>query len=137
MILLVVYVDDIVIIGSDEKGIKRLKDFLASQFQTKDLGPLKYFLRIEVSRNNKGICMSQSKYCLDILNDPSMTDTKPCETFMIPNVKLKTDDGDPLENSEKYRRVVGRLNYLTITRPDIAFPVSMVSQFMSQPRTAH
>jgi hypothetical protein len=136
-ILLVVYVDDIVITGSDEKGIKRLKDFLASQFQTKDLGPLKYFLGIEVSRNHKGICLSQRKYCLDILNDSGMTDTKPCEAPMIPNVKLKTDDGDPLENPEKYRRVVGRLNYLTITRPDIAFPVSVVSQFMSQPRTAH
>ncbi|KAJ9556562.1 LOW QUALITY PROTEIN: hypothetical protein OSB04_011176 [Centaurea solstitialis] len=61
-ILLVVYVDDIVITGSDETGIMKLKDFLASQFQTKDLGPLKYFLGIEVSRNRKGICLSQRKY---------------------------------------------------------------------------
>ncbi|KAJ9543931.1 hypothetical protein OSB04_023638 [Centaurea solstitialis] len=107
-ILLVVYVDDIMITSSDSNGIQRLKDFLASQFQTKDLGFLKYFLGIEVSRTHKGICLSQRKYCLDILND-----------------------------SEKYRRVVGRLNYLMITRPDIAFPVSVVSQFMSSPRTAH
>ncbi|KAJ9542741.1 LOW QUALITY PROTEIN: hypothetical protein OSB04_029247 [Centaurea solstitialis] len=136
-ILLVVYVDDIVVTGSDNNGIQRLKDFLASQFQTKDLGPLKYFLGIEVSRTHKGICLSQRKYCLDILKDSGMIDTKPCEAPMIPNVKLKADDGDPLENPEKYRRVVGRLNYLTITRPDIAFPVSVVSQFMSSPRTTH
>jgi hypothetical protein len=136
-ILLVVYVDDIVVTGSDENGIKRLKEFLASQFQTKDLGPLKYFLGIEVSRNQKGICLSQRKYCLDILHDSGMIDAKPCEAPMIPSVKLKADDGDPLENPERYRRVVGRLNYLTITRPDIAFPVSVVSQFMSSPRTAH
>ncbi|KAJ9535088.1 hypothetical protein OSB04_un001836 [Centaurea solstitialis] len=94
--LLVVYVDDIVITGSDEKGIKRLKDFLASQFQTKDLGPLKYFLGIEVSRSPK--------------------------RNLLVSTQLRADDGDPLENPEKYRRVVGRLNYPTITRPDIAFP---------------
>ncbi|KAJ9561432.1 hypothetical protein OSB04_006592 [Centaurea solstitialis] len=121
-ILLVVYVDDIVITGSDEIGIKKLKDFLASQFQTKDLGPLKYFLGIEVSRTRKGICLSQRKYCLDILNDSGMSETKPCEAPMIPNVKLNIEDGDLLEDPEKYRRIVGKLNYLTITRPDIAFP---------------
>ncbi|KAJ9568575.1 LOW QUALITY PROTEIN: hypothetical protein OSB04_004541 [Centaurea solstitialis] len=136
-ILLVVYVDDIVITGSDETGIMKLKDFLASQFQTKDLGPLKYFLGIEVSRNRKGICLSQRKYCLDILNDSGMIETKPCEAPMIPNMKLNVKDGDLLEDPEKYRRIVGKLNYLTITRPDIAFPVGVVSQFMSSPRTPH
>lgn len=136
-ILLVVYVDDIVITGSDGTRIKKLKDFLASRFQTKDLGPLKYFLGIEVSRTRKGICLSQRKYCLDILRDSGMIETKPCESPMVPNIKLKADDGDSLENPEKYRRVVGKLNYLTITRPDIAFPVSVVSQFMSSPRTSH
>lgn len=136
-ILLVVYVDDIVITGSDKTGIKKLKDFLASQFQTKDLGPLRYFLGIEVSRSRKGICLSQRKYCLDILKDSGMIETKPCEAPMIPNMKLKADDGDLLEDPEKYRRIVGKLNYLTITRPDIAFPVSVVSQFMSSPRTPH
>ncbi|KAJ9539533.1 hypothetical protein OSB04_032266 [Centaurea solstitialis] len=134
-ILLVVYVDDIIVTGSDENGIKRLKEFLASQFQTKDLGPLKCFLGNEVSRNRKGICLSQRKYY--ILHEFGMIDAKPCEAPMIPSVKLKADDGDPLENPERYRRVVGRLNYLTIPRPDIAFPVSVVSQFMSSPRTAH
>ena len=97
-ILLVVYVDDIVITGSDGIGIKKLKDFLASRFQTKDLGPLKYFLGIEVSRTRKGICLSQRKYCLDILRDSGMIETKPCESPMVSNKKLKVDDGDPLEN---------------------------------------
>jgi hypothetical protein len=136
-ILLVVYVDDIVITGSDKSGIKKLKDFLASRFQTKDLGPLKYFLGIEVPRSRKGICLSQRKYCLDILNDSRMIETKPCESPMIPNMKLNVEDGDLFEDPEKYRRIVGKLNYLTITRPDIAFPVSVVSQFMSSPRTPH
>ncbi|KAJ9538575.1 hypothetical protein OSB04_031308 [Centaurea solstitialis] len=136
-ILSVVYVDDIMIIGSDDTGIMKLKDFLASQFQTKDLGHLKYFLQIEVSRTRKGICLSQRKYCLDILNDSGMIETKPCEGPMIPNMKLNVKDGDLLEDPERYRRIVGKLNYLTITRPDIAFPVSVVSLFMSSPRTPH
>ena len=126
-ILLVVYADDIVITGSDKDGIEKLKTFLGTRFQTKDLGPLKYFLGIEVSRSQKGICLSQRKYCLDILNDSGLTDAKPCEAPMIPNVKLRVDDGDLIENPEKYRKIVGKLNYLTITRPDIAYPVSVVS----------
>ncbi|XP_071738734.1 uncharacterized mitochondrial protein AtMg00810-like [Rutidosis leptorrhynchoides] len=136
-ILLVVYVDDIVITGSDKEGINRLKTFLSTQFQTKDLGPLKYFLGIEVSRNKRGIFLSQRKYCLDVLSDSGLIDAKICEAPMIPNVKLKADDGEELINPEKYRRIVGKLNYLTLTRPDIAFPVSVVSQFLSSPRTSH
>ncbi|KAK9063841.1 hypothetical protein SSX86_017713 [Deinandra increscens subsp. villosa] len=136
-ILLVVYVDDIVITGSDRDGIQKLKSFLGNKFQTKDLGTLKYFLGIEVSRNRKGIYLSQRKYCLDVLRDSKMIETKNCDAPMIPNGRLGAHEGDPLADAEKYRRIVGKLNYLTITRPDIAFPVSVVSQFMSSPRTSH
>ncbi|XP_071687751.1 uncharacterized mitochondrial protein AtMg00810-like [Rutidosis leptorrhynchoides] len=136
-ILLVVYVDDIVITGSDKEGIHGLKTFLSTQFQKKDLGPLKYFLGIEVSRNKRGIFLSQRKYCLDVLSDSGMINAKTCETPMIPSIKLKTDEGELLMNLEKYRRIVGKLSYLTLTRPDIAFPVSVVSQFLSSPRTSH
>ena len=101
-----VYVDDILITGSDETGIKTLKDLLASRFQTNDLGPLKYFLGIEVYRTRKGICLSQRKYYLDILNDSGMIETQPCEAPMIPNVKLNVEDGNLLEDPEKYRKIV-------------------------------
>ncbi|KAJ9553858.1 hypothetical protein OSB04_017903 [Centaurea solstitialis] len=127
----------LLLLRSDKIGIIKMKDFLASRFQTKDLGPLKYFLGIEVSRTRKGICLSQRKYCLHVLNDSGMIETKPCEAPMIPNMKLNIEDGDLLEDPGKYRRIVGKLNYLTITRPDIAFPVSVVSQFMSSTRTPH
>ncbi|GKF14168.1 retrovirus-related pol polyprotein from transposon TNT 1-94, partial [Tanacetum coccineum] len=136
-ILLVVYVDDIVIIGSDKAGIKKLKSFIGTCFQTKDFGSLKYALGIEVSRISKGICLSQRKYCLDLLDDADQIEAKPCDEPMIPKLKLKYKDGRLLHNPEKYRRVVGKLNYLTITRPDIAFPVSVVSQFLTAPRTSH
>ncbi|GKC14390.1 ribonuclease H-like domain-containing protein [Tanacetum coccineum] len=71
------------------------------------------------------------KYCLDLLNDASQIEAKLCDEPMIPKSKLKLEDGRLLQNHEKYRRVVGKLNYLTITRPDIALPVSVVSQFLS------
>ncbi|GJR46556.1 retrovirus-related pol polyprotein from transposon TNT 1-94 [Tanacetum coccineum] len=136
-ILLVVYVDDIVITGSDKAGIEKLKSFIGTCFQTKDLGSLKYFLGYEVSRSSKGICLSQRKYCLDLLDDAGQIEVKPCDEPMIPKLKLKYEDRRLLHNHEKYRRVVGKLNYLTITRPDIAFPVSVVSQFLTAPRTSH
>ncbi|GJZ76374.1 retrovirus-related pol polyprotein from transposon TNT 1-94 [Tanacetum coccineum] len=123
--------------GSDKAGIKKLKSFIGTCFQMKDLGSLKYLLGIEVSRSSKGIYLSQRKYCLDLLDDAGQIEAKPCDEPMIPKLKLKSEDGRLLHNPEKYRRVVGKLNYLTITRPDIAFSVSVVSQFLTTPRTSH
>lgn len=138
-IFLVVYVDDIIITGNDEKGICDLKTYLNDQFQTKDLGKLKYFLGIEVARSARGMCLMQRKYTLNLLKDAGMLGCKPVENPMDPNTKLmKDEDAGPLYiDTGRYRRLVGKLNYLTITRPDIAFPVSVVSQFMATPRVTH
>jgi hypothetical protein len=130
-------VDDIIITGDDQRGIDELKTFLHQQFHTKDLGTLRYFLGIEVARSKEGISLSQRKYALDILEDTGLLGTKPVETPMDPNVKLYVDQGELLSNPDQYRRLVGKLNYLTITRPDISFAVSLVSQFMSAPRHPH
>ena len=129
-IYLVVYVDDIVITGSDQEGIQRLKQHLFNHFQTKDLGKLKYFLGLEIAQSNSGVDMSQRKHVLDILEKTGMLECKPIDTPMDPNVKLVPRQGEPLRDPRRYRRLVGKLNYLTITRPDIPFPVSVVSQFL-------
>ena len=136
IILLVVYVDDIVITGSDSVGISALKSFLHTQFHTKDLGELKYFLGVEVMRSKKGILLSQRKYVLDLLTETGKLGAKPCSAPMTPNLQL-TEDGELFDDPEKYRRLVGKLNYLTVTRPDIAYSVSVVSQFMSSPTVHH
>ena len=136
-VLLIVYVDDIIITGNDQRGIDELKTFLHQQFHTKDLGKLRYFLGIEVARSKEGISLSQRKYVLDILEDTGLLGARPVETPMDPNVKLCVDQGELLHNPDQYRRLVGKLNYLTITRPDISFAVSLVSQFMSTPRYPH
>ena len=129
--------DDIVITGSDQDGIKKLKQHLFSHFQTKDLGKLKYFLGIEVSQFNSGVIISQMKYTLDILTGIGMLDCKPVDTLMDPNVKHVPSQGELLRDPGRYRRLVGKLNYLTITRPDILFPVSVVSQFLQSPCDNH
>nr|KYP76032.1 Retrovirus-related Pol polyprotein from transposon TNT 1-94 [Cajanus cajan] len=136
-IYLVVYVDDIVITGDDQEGIKALKQHLFKHFQTKDLGPLRYFLGIEVAQSKSGIAISQRKYALDILEETGLTDCKPVDTPMDPNVKLMPNQGEPYPDPGRYRRLVGKLNYLTMTRPDISFPVSVVSQFLNSPCESH
>ncbi|GAV65217.1 LOW QUALITY PROTEIN: hypothetical protein CFOL_v3_08732, partial [Cephalotus follicularis] len=92
---------------------------------------------IEVAYSNVSIALSQRKYTLDILGDVGLRDSKPVDTPMDPCVKLDNEQGDLLYDFEKYRRLVGKLNYLTITRIDISFAVRVVSQFMHDPRASH
>ena len=132
-IYLIVYVDDIIITGNDQDCIQRLKQHLFSHFQTKDLGKLKYFLGIEIFQSKSGVVMNQRKYALEILVETSMLDCKPVDTLMDPNVKLVPRQGEPLRDPRRYRRLVGKLNYHTIIRPNISFLVSVVSQFLQSP----
>jgi len=133
---LLIYVDDILIIGNDLKAVYTLKRFLHSRFRIKDLGDLKYFLGIEVSRSQKGIAISQRKYTLEILKDGGILGAKPVNFPMEQNTKL-SDAGDLLNDPSQYRRLVGRLIYLTITRPDIMYSVHVLSRFMHAPRKPH
>ena len=124
------------ITGSDTTRISSLKSFLHTQFHTKDLGMLKYFLGVEVTRSKKGIFLSQRKYVLDLLSETGKLGTKPFSSPMVPNLQL-IKDGELFEDPERYRRLVGKLNYFTVTRPDIAYSVSVVSQYMSSPTVDH
>ncbi|XP_026437393.1 uncharacterized protein LOC113335583 [Papaver somniferum] len=136
-VLLLLYVDDMVITGSDSEGIKSLKTHLNLCFQMKDLGHLRYFLGMEVDRSSKGYFISQVKYASEILNRAGLTDSKILETPLELNVKLNPIDGKALSDPTLYRQLVWSLNYLTIIRPDISYAVHVVSQFMSAPRTTH
>ncbi|XP_026429328.1 uncharacterized protein LOC113325347 [Papaver somniferum] len=136
-LLLLLYVDDMVITGSDSEGKKSLKTHLNLCFQMKDLGHLRYFLGIEVDRSSEGCFISQVKYASGILNRDGFTDSKTSKTPLELNVKLNPIDGKALSDPTLYRQLVGSINYLTITRPDISYAVHVVSQFMSAPRTTH
>ena len=103
----------------------------------KDLGGLKYFLEIEVARSQQGIFLCQRKYVLDLLTDTGMLDCKPADTPIVQNHHLGEYPDQVLTNKERYQRLVGRLIYLSHTRPDIAYAVSVVSQFMHSPSEDH
>ncbi|RVW17843.1 Retrovirus-related Pol polyprotein from transposon RE2 [Vitis vinifera] len=123
--------------SSIRMGIKKLKQHLFTHFQTKDLGKLNYFLGIEIAQSSSDVVISQRKYALDILEETGMLDCKSVDTPMDPNVKLVPGQGEPVGDPGRYRRLVGKLNYLTITRLDIYFPVSIVSQFLQSPCDSH
>ena len=93
---------------------------------------LRYFLGIEVMRSKHGIFFLQRKYVLDLLFETEKLGAKPCSSPMALGVNL-TREGELFEDPERYRRLVGKLNYLTITCPDIAHSISVVSQYMSSP----
>ena len=136
-IYLIVYVDDIVITGSDNDGITQVKQLLCHHFQTKDLGKFRYFLGIAITQFKDGTVLSQRKYVMDILEEIGLLRAKPVKTPMDPNVKLLPDQGEPLSDVGRYRRLVGKLKYLTVTCPDISFAVSVVNQFLYSPCEGH
>ncbi|GKE75717.1 putative RNA-directed DNA polymerase [Tanacetum coccineum] len=126
-----------VITRNDEEEIKRLKEGLFTEFEMKDLGNLKYFLGIEVLRSPKGIFICQKKYILDLLAEIGMINCKPADTPMMVNQKLFMEKKAKLADKNRYQRLVGKLIYLSHTRPDIAYAVGVVSRFMHQPQVAH
>lgn len=135
--VLIVYVDDIVLTGNNEEEINHLKNLLSKEFEIKDLGHLTYFLGMEVARSSQGISVSQRKYVLDLLKETGMIGCKPVETPMDPNSKLVAQPEGIAVDKGQYQRLVGKLIYLTHTRPDISFAVSIVSQFMNFPTKEH
>jgi len=135
--MLLVYVDDIIVTCDDEEEKKLLGQHLAKNFEIKTLRKLKYFLGIEVAHSKTGIFISQQKYITDLLKETGKTSCKPASTPIDPNLKLGNTEEDTVVDKEMYQRLVGRLIYLSHTRPDVAFAVSLVSQFMHQLKEIH
>ncbi|KAJ0454405.1 putative RNA-directed DNA polymerase [Helianthus annuus] len=132
-----IYVDGVIITGNDIHKIQATKRFLDKEFSIKDLGPLKFFLGIEVARTTHGMVLSQRKYTLDILKDAGMLGCRPSLFPMEQNLKLDKRESEARVDANQYRRLVRRLLYLQATRPDIAYSVNVLSQFVSDPRESH
>jgi len=136
-VFILVYVDDLLITGDHAPSIAAVKAKLHEAFTIKDLGLAHYFLGLEIARSTSGTFLNQRKYILNILTDAGLTAAKPARFPMAKGLKMSTETGEFLPNPEAYRRVVGRLLYLTLTRPDISYAVHHFSQFLQAPRVPH
>ncbi|KAJ0697300.1 putative RNA-directed DNA polymerase [Helianthus annuus] len=137
LVYLLVYVDDIIITGNHSGAVSNIIERLDSLFALKDLGQLHYFLGVEVIHKNSDLVLSQRKYINDVIHRAGLTDCKPISTPMSNSHVLLPDDSPPLDDPSRYRQIVGALQYATLSRPDIAFAVNRVCQFMHAPTENH
>eukprot|EP00253_Pinus_taeda_P034786 PITA_34786 len=137
VVYLVVYIDDILMTRNNESYIASIKKELNKGFEMTDLGYVHYYLGIAVTQHPKSIFLSQKKYIGDLLNRFGMIERNPLTTPMEQNINLTSIEGKEFEDATKYRQLVGSLNYLTTTRPNISFVVGILSRFMQNPCEGH
>ena len=134
ILIVCLYVDDLIFAGY---SVDEFKKAMKIEFEMTDLGMMKYFLGIEVTRYEDGIFINQSKYANDVLKRFRMMNCKPAITPIATGTKLsKEDDGSKVDPT-LYKRLVGSIMYLTATRSDIMFAVSLISRFMELPKNTH
>nr|XP_018625544.1 uncharacterized mitochondrial protein AtMg00810-like [Nicotiana tomentosiformis] len=134
---LAVYIDDIILTGNDANEISALKQFLHAQFKIKDLGQLRYFLGIEISYFPSGLLLNRKKFVSDLFSEYKYEDVSPVACPLELYEKLSADSGEVLDKPESFRSLVGKLLFLTHTRPDICFAVQHLSEFLKCPRVPH
>ncbi|XP_039128913.1 uncharacterized mitochondrial protein AtMg00810-like [Dioscorea cayenensis subsp. rotundata] len=133
VLLISLYVDDIIYTSSSSVLLAQFKIDMMNTFKMTDLGLMSYFLGIEVKQNSEGFFISQQKYIEDLLVHMNMKLCKPVSTPLAVNEKLEEGDSDKFSDPGTYRSLIGKLLYVTHTRPDIVFPVNYLSRFMNQP----
>jgi len=121
--IVLVYVDDMVIAENDKQAILKLKQLLSSQFHMKDLGELRYFLGLEIVRIAQALFVSQKKYVMDLIQECGLGHSKSIRVPLNTPVKLNVESGTILQEPDKYSKLVGKLLYLTLTKPDVSYPV--------------
>lgn len=133
-----VYVDDLIIIGDNPQVIEEIIAIICAEFRCCDLGLLESFLEIEVTIQHDGsVMLTQARYAMDLLIKYNMAMFKPCQSPTISGSKLKNYEGSSLDDPTSLRMLVGSLQYLTLTRPDLTYQVNQISQFMQNPRPVH
>lgn len=141
-----VYVDGIVITGSDRSLKNNTKTLLHSHFKLKDFDSLTYFLGFKVARSTKGINICQRKYALELIADSGLSATKPVVIPLDQNMKFTSEEYDKLFSTNHdpvlfdpsiFQRLIGKLLYLCMTRPNLSYSVNLLSQFMQHPKQSH
>jgi hypothetical protein len=134
---LLVYVDDLIIIGDDVHLVNRFINLLAHRFSLKDLGQLSYFLGIEILPTKQGFLLSQRRYLFDLLIRTHMKEAKSVFTPLPSGTTLSLNSGNVLPDPIEFHSIIGSLQYLLLTRLDIAYAVNKLSQFMHKRTTEH
>ena len=137
LIIICLYVDDLIVTGSNIKDIQQFKKTMEAEFEMTDLGRLSYFLGMEFTYVAAGMIMHQKKYVGDILKRFNMIS---CNAIMSPievNLRLTKDESGDEVDETKFKRIIGSLRYLCNSRPDLAYSVGLVSRFMSNPKKSH
>ena len=137
LVLTLIYVDDIILTGNSSAAIHQVITNLQVDFAVKNLGKLSYFLGVEVLHTDGGLYLTQRKYIAELLKHTHMDEAKPCSSPMATNCHLSAADGAQFSDPSLYRQVVGSLQYLAFTRPDLSFSMHKVSKFMHRPLDSH
>lgn len=137
ILLILIYVDNIIITANKMEFLTQFTTRLHRCFALRDLGPLHFFLGIQVTRDSIGFLLSQSKYAQDLLENFSMGNINSCPTPMAINVSLSATEGNLFQHPTSYRSAIDGLQYLTYTRPDLSFAVNKLSQYLQQPTDLH
>jgi hypothetical protein len=135
--VVVVYVDDLIITGSDRDNIRSFKEEMVAAFKMSDLDLLHYYLGIEVKQSVSGISFSQGAYTMKVLEKSGMTRCNLCHVPMEARLKLSKQSTQPLVDATAYRSIIESLRYLMNTRPNLAFAVGYMSHFLDEPREDH
>lgn len=136
-VILAVYVDDILLAGHDVSKLDSLRSFLDSQFKIKDLGDVHYFLGFEVSRVSQCLIIHQHKSIKDLLTEFNCSSVSHIVAPLEAHLKLTPESGDLLSDPSLYRRLIGKLNFLQHTTPEISFSVQHLSQFLQASSSDH
>lgn len=137
VVFIAIYFDDILVAGDNEVEIQHLKSFLDSNIKIKDLGTLNYFLELELYQVPNGLVMTQRAFALNMIKEFGVKPSASAVSPLDPSIKLKPDEGAPISDPSLYKKIVGKLNYLTHTRSGIAFSVQHLSQYLQDPRFPH
>ena len=137
MLIVCLYVDDLIFTGNDESMFKEFKQSMMVEFDMTDLGKMSYFLGIEVLQKTDGILISQRKYVQEVLERFNMEQCNPVHNPVVSGFKLVKDEDGVRIDSTLYKQMVGSLMYLTTTRPDLMFIVSLISRYMERPTKIH
>ena len=137
ILIVSIYVDDLIFTGNDESMFEDFKNSMMHEFDMSDLGRMRYFLGIEVLQRDDGIYICQRKYAMEVLKRFGMEESNSVHNLIVPGFRVCKDTDGVKVDATFFKQMVGSLMYLTATRPDSMFVVSLVSRYMEQPTELH